>query len=207
MAKVLSGWKARRYAAALLHASIKANELERVEAEIKALAELFNRSPQLVKFLSQPLVPFAEKAQRLRLQLEGRISPITLNFLLAVVKHKRVEAFDHIVQTFVDLVREYRGEVTAEVTTAVPLTEEERAMTIQRLQEITGKKVLLSERVDPSIVGGMRIVVGNKLLDLSLKGHLERIRERLRQVFIAAEPESTSSAPAKEKGGEGNGTP
>jgi ATP synthase F1 delta subunit len=82
-------------------------------------------------------------------------------------------------------VREYRGEVVAEVTTAVPLTDEERAMTLKRLQEITGKKVLLSEKVDPSIIGGMRIIVGDKLLDLSLRGHLERIREHLRQVFIA----------------------
>lgn len=184
MAKVLSGWKARRYAAALLHAAVKAGELERVEAEVKALADMFNRSPQLLKFLAQPLVPFNEKAQRLRRRLEGRVSSVTLNFLLAVVKHKRVEAFDHIVRVFTDVVREYRGEVVAEVTSAVPLTEAERAMTVRRLQEITGKKVLLREKVDPSIVGGMRIIVGDKLLDLSLRGHLERIRERLRQVFV-----------------------
>lgn len=195
MAKVLSGWKARRYAVALLHAAVKAGELDRVEAEIKALAEMLNRSPQLVKFLAQPLVPFSEKAQRLKQRLEGHVSPVTLNFLLALVKHKRIEAFDYIVRVFTDLVREYRGEVVAEVTSAVPLTDEERAMTVQRLQEITGKKVLLSEKVDPSIVGGMRIIVGDKLLDLSLKGHLERIRERLRQVFMAVPTEVTLTEP------------
>jgi len=195
LAKVLSGWKARRYAVALLHAAVKAGELDRVEAEIKALAEMLNRSPQLVKFLAQPLVPFSEKAQRLKQRLEGRVSPVTLNFLLAVVKHKRIEAFDYIVRVFTDLVREYRGEVVAEVTSAVPLTDEERVMTVQRLQEITGKKVLLSEKVDPSIVGGMRIIVGDKLLDLSLKGHLERIRERLRQVFMAVPTEVTLTEP------------
>jgi len=185
--KALSGWKARRYAVALLNAAVKVNELERVEAEVSALAEMLNRSPQLVKFLAQPLVPFSEKAQRLKQRLEGQLSPVTLNFLLTVVKHKRIEAFDHIVRVFTELVREYRSEVVAEVVSAVPLTDEEREMTVQRLQEITGKKVLLSEKVDPSIIGGMRIVVGDKLLDLSLKGHLERIRERLRQVFIATE--------------------
>lgn len=206
LAKVLSGWKARRYAVALLHASLKANELERVEAEIKALTEMFKRSPQLVKFLNQPLVPFDEKAKRLRLRLEGRVSPVTLNFLLAVVKHKRIEAFEHIVQTFLDLVREYRGEVVAEVTSAVSLTDEERAMTIKRLQEITGKKVLLSEKVDPSIIGGMRIIVGNKLLDLSLRGHLERIRERLRQVFVSAPVEAALSDPTDERDSESDGT-
>lgn len=193
MAKVLSGWKARRYATALLLVSVKANELDRVEAEVEALAEMLNRSQQLVRFLAQPLVPFSEKAQRLKQRLEGRVSPITLNFLLTVVKHKRVEAFEQIVRVFVDLVREYRGEVVAEVTTAVPLTDLERTMTIQRLQEITGKKVLLSEKVDQSVVGGMRIIVGDKLLDLSLKGHLERIRERLRQVFIAVNVASSES--------------
>ena len=206
MAKVLSGWKARRYAIALLQAAVKANELDRVEAEVKALSEMLNRSPQLMKFLAQPLVPFEEKAKRLRQRLEGRVSPVTLNFLLAVVKHKRIEAFDHIVRVFADLVREYRGEVVAEVTTAVPLTDEERAMTLQRLQEITGKKVLLSEKVDPSIVGGMRIIVGDKLLDLSLRGHSERIREHLRQVFIAA-PAELAFADPNEEGGEKNGTP
>ncbi len=207
MAKALSGWKARRYAFALLQAAVKAEELDRVEAEVQALTEMFNRSPQLVKFLAQPLVPFDEKARRLRQRLDGHVSPVTLNFLLAVVKHKRIDAFEHIVRVFEDLVREYRGEVVAEVTSAVPLTDHERAITLQRLQEITGKKVLLRERVDPSIVGGMRIIVGDKLLDLSLRGHLERIRERLRQVFISAPVEAALADPTDERSGESDGTP
>lgn len=189
MAKVLSGWKARRYAYALLLAAIKAGELERVEAEVNGLNEMLARSPKLVKYLAQPLVTFSEKERLLRKRLSGRVSPVTLNFLLTTVKHKRIEAFDHIVRVFNDLVREYKGEVVAEVTSAVPLTGEERTMTIQRLQELTGKRVLLREKVDPSIIGGMRIIVGDKLLDLSLRGHLERIKERLRQVFIAAPAE------------------
>ncbi len=189
LAKVLSGWKARRYARALLEVAIKAGVVERVEAELKGLRETFARSPQLVKFLGQPLTPFSDKAKMLRQRLQGRLSEVTLNFLLATVKHKRVEAFDHIVRVFEETVREYRGEVVAQIISAVPLTDEERAMTLKRLQEITGKKVLVSEKVDPSIIGGMRIVVGDKLLDLSLRGHLERIRERLRQVFIVAPAE------------------
>ena len=207
MAKVLSGWKARRYAYALLIAATKAGELDRVEAEVQSLRDLFARTPQLVKFLMQPLVPFSEKERLLRQRLEGRLSPVTLHFLLTVVKHKRAEAFEHIARIFEELVREYRGEVVAEVTSAVPLTDHERAITLQRLQEITGKKVLLRERVDPSIVGGMRIIVGNKLLDLSLRGHLERIRERLRQVFVSAPVEAALADPTDERSGESDGTP
>ncbi|MFA0751927.1 MAG: hypothetical protein RJAPGHWK_001634 [Candidatus Fervidibacter sp.] len=207
MAKVLSGWKARRYAYALLIAATKAGELDRVEAEVQSLRDLFARTPQLVKFLMQPLVPFSEKERLLRQRLEGRLSPVTLHFLLTVVKHKRAEAFEHIARVFEELVREYRGEVVAEVTSAVPLTDHERAITLQRLQEITGKKVLLRERVDPSIVGGMRIIVGNKLLDLSLRGHLERIRERLRQVFVSAPVEAALADPTDERSGESDGTP
>jgi ATP synthase, F1 delta subunit len=207
VAKVLSGWKARRYAQALLLAAIKAGELDRVEAEMQSLSDLFARTPQLVKFLMQPLVPFSEKERLLRQRLQGRLSPVTLNFLLTVVKHKRADAFEHIARVFEELVREYRGEVVAEVTSAVPLTEYERTITLQRLQEITGKRVLLSERVDPSIIGGMRIVVGNKLLDLSLRGHLERIRERLRQVFVSAPVEAALADPTDERSGESDGTP
>ncbi|MFA0767759.1 MAG: hypothetical protein OXFUSZZB_001087 [Candidatus Fervidibacter sp.] len=207
MAKVLSGWKARRYAQALLLAAVKAGELDRVEAEVQSLSDLFARTPQLVKFLMQPLVPFSEKERLLRQRLQGRLSPVTLNFLLTVVKHKRADAFEHIARVFEELVREYRGEVVAEVTSAVPLTEYERTITLQRLQEITGKRVLLSERVDPSIIGGMRIIVGNKLLDLSLRGHLERIRERLRQVFVSAPVEAALADPTDERSGESDGTP
>jgi len=207
VAKVLSGWKARRYAYALLIAATKAGELDRVEAEVQSLRDLFARTPQLVKFLMQPLVPFSEKERLLRQRLEGRLSPVTLHFLLTVVKHKRAEAFEHIARVFEELVREYRGEVVAEVTSAVPLTDHERAITLQRLQEITGKKVLLRERVDPSIVGRMRIIVGNKLLDLSLRGHLERIRERLRQVFVSAPVEAALADPTDERSGESDGTP
>jgi len=207
VAKVLSGWKARRYAYALLIAATKVGELDRVEAEVQSLRDLFARTPQLVKFLMQPLVPFSEKERLLRQRLEGRLSPVTLHFLLTVVKHKRAEAFEHIARVFEELVREYRGEVVAEVTSAVPLTDHERAITLQRLQEITGKKVLLRERVDPSIVGGMRIIVGNKLLDLSLRGHLERIRERLRQVFVSAPVEAALADPTDERSGESDGTP
>lgn len=207
MAKVLSGWKAHRYAQALLLAAVKAGELDRVEAEVQSLSDLFARTPQLVKFLMQPLVPFSEKERLLCQRLQGRLSPVTLNFLLTVVKHKRADAFEHIARVFEELVREYRGEVVAEVTSAVPLTEYERTITLQRLQEITGKRVLLSERVDPSIIGGMRIIVGNKLLDLSLRGHLERIRERLRQVFVSAPVEAALADPTDERSGESDGTP
>ncbi len=185
MPKTLSGWKARRYAQALFLSAGQRGELDRVEAEVNSLNELFTRSPQLVKFLAQPLIPFAEKERRLRQRLSDRVSPVTLHFLLSVVRHKRIESFGHIVRVFNDLLREYRGEVVAEVRTALPLTEEERAKVVQRLQEITGKRVLLTETVDPSLIGGMRIVFGDKLLDLSVRGHLERIRERLRQVYLA----------------------
>ncbi len=185
MPRTLSGWKARRYAQALLLSAAQRGELERIEAEVNSLDELFARSPQLVKFLAQPLIPFAEKERRLRQRLGDRVSPITLHFLLSIVRHKRIEAFGHIVRVFNDLLREYRGEVVAEVRTALPLTEEERATVVQRLQEITGKRILLTETVDPSLIGGMRIVFGDKLLDLSVRGHLERIRERLRQVYLA----------------------
>jgi F-type H+-transporting ATPase subunit delta len=171
VAKVLSGWKARRYAYALLIAATKAGELDRVEAEVQSLRDLFARTPQLVKFLMQPLVPFSEKERLLRQRLEGRLSPVTLHFLLTVVKHKRAEAFEHIARVFEELVREYRGEVVAEVTSAVPLTEYERTITLQRLQEIPRKRVWLSERVDPSIIGGMRRRVGTPRLDLRFRGH------------------------------------
>ncbi|MCS7224497.1 MAG: ATP synthase F1 subunit delta [Armatimonadetes bacterium] len=197
MPRALTGGKARRYAAALLEAAVKAGQLDQVEKELEEWERLVTDQPAIGRFLSHPGQPAGRKIQFLRQRLGGRVSSITLNFLITLVRRGRSDALPHIRMTFQDLVREWRKEAVALVISAVPLTEQERKMTLERLTTLTGKRIILNESVDPSVLGGLRIVVGDKLIDLTVRAHLNHIRSILKQVFFVSASQGTNGDGAK----------
>ncbi len=194
MLRALSGARARRYAAALLESAVKAKQLNQVEAELRQVTRLLESQPALMRFLSHPGLSAGQKIQFLRERLGQQVLPLTLNFLIAVVKRQRTESLPYIVRVFQDLAREWRGETVAQVVSAVPLTPEERDLTIKRLEELTKKRVALKEIVDPKVVGGLRIIIGDRLIDLTVRAHLDHVRSRLRRVFLVTDSGDSSQA-------------
>lgn len=168
---------ARRHAQAAFEIALERDELEGWRDDLGRVAEAMT-DPVLRPFLESPKIPFGEKARILSQWLEG-INPLAMNLAYLLVAKGRLGMVEDLVAEYNCLVDEHRGIAHAEVATAVPLDEEEKGKLVHRLGELVGKQIVLRERVDPSIIGGVVARVGDKLIDGSTKSRLLRLRESL----------------------------
>jgi F-type H+-transporting ATPase subunit delta len=116
----------------------------------------------------------------MRQVLEG-LNPLVMNLMLLLVSRGRLRLLAGIVEEYGRLVDEHEGLAHAAVTAAVPLEPEERQKLTARLGELVGRKISVSEAVEPSIIGGLSIRVGDKLIDGSTKSKFLALRESLKR--------------------------
>lgn len=129
-------------------------------------------------FLTSPVVPAGKKRSVLSALLPN-VSPEVGRFLAILAHRDRLELVPEIAQVFRRLLNEYRGVAVAQVTTAVPIDERQKATIASRLGQRVGKTVTVEMRVDPSILGGVIAQIGDNVLDGSVRGRLERLRRAL----------------------------
>jgi F-type H+-transporting ATPase subunit delta len=170
---------ARRYAAALFAQAKKTDALQRIEADLALVAEAMTRTPMLRSMLAQPQVTEARKKQSLRNAFGDQISPATLAFLNLLVDKRRADLLVTAQAEFTRMSRDYRNVARATATSAVPLTPEQTAALEASLEARTGKDIELETAVDPSLIGGVLVRIGDTVLDGSVRGSLDRLREQL----------------------------
>ena len=110
------------------------------------------------------------------------VAPAAINLVLLMVRRGRPGAIDRMIARFAELLRRERGIVLAEVRTALPLDDGQRAEIAARLRVLTGEQVEMDETVDPDLIGGVAVRIGDRLYDASVRSRLERLRARLTAV-------------------------
>lgn len=171
------GVAARRYAQAIFEIAQERGEIDRWLSDLSLAAEVL-KEPRVARFLINPDISFDKKRQVLSTSL-GDLNPLALNLLYVLVRKGRIQALGDIQREYESLVNEWRGIEVAEVTTAVPLENEQADAVARRLEALTGKKIVLQRYVDPGIIGGLVAKVGDKLIDGSVRGKLAMLREQL----------------------------
>jgi F-type H+-transporting ATPase subunit delta len=175
---VLKGATARRYAQAVFEISQEAGRVDRWRDDVRTIAEyLGNR--RLLFVLSEPKIPYERKELILRDLLADKVQPEALSLALLLVERSLAELAPRISQEFERLYNDYRGQAEAQVTTAVPLDDDLRQQIAGQLQALTGKRILLRERVDPTILGGAIARVGDTLIDGSLRRRFQLLRQQI----------------------------
>jgi len=175
---VLKGATARRYAGAVFEIGVESNSLDSWRADLEKLAEyLGNKRLQFV--LREPKIPAQRKEQVVRDLLEGKVQPQALGLALLLVERDLVDHAPLIYTEFEKRYNDYKGLAVAEITTAIPLDEDLRRQVTNELQQMTRKRILLHERVDPSILGGAIARVGDTLIDGSLKRRFALLRTQI----------------------------
>lgn len=172
---------ARRYALALLTAAEGQNTQETVAADIEFIGRLTHSSRDLRLLFASPIVSIPRKRAVLRELFTGRIQPMTLSFVDLLTKKQREALLPDIVEQFNALRDERLGIVNVDVTTAVDLTAAQQRALHQALEQHTQKKVRVRTVLDPSIRGGLRIRIGDTVLDATVTHKLERLHERFTQ--------------------------
>lgn len=155
-----------------------------VAANLHEVADAVRGSRDLMGVMHHPLLTLDKKKSVLRAVFGGRVRPDVEKFLFLVVEKNRAVMLPQIVDEFDRLVDEFRGESDAEAVTAVPLAPAQIASLEAALQQRFGVKVRLKTRIDPEVLGGLQVRVGDKLIDATVRTQLDRLGERLKRVKV-----------------------
>jgi F-type H+-transporting ATPase subunit delta len=169
---------ARRYAEAAYQIAVRD---EAVEAWLGALAAAEERlsAPDAARLLASPAVPVAGRVELLDRLLGDVAAAGPRNLIALLIRRGRFDELPAVTREFRRLDARRRGLVEATVTSAAPLDDAERAALAERLATMTGQAVETEERVDPALLGGVQIRIGDRLIDGSVRGRLERLRASL----------------------------
>jgi F-type H+-transporting ATPase subunit delta len=174
---------AHPYATALFELAQEQGQVEAVEGDLAALSGLVNESGDFARFLRSPVIVPDEKATAMEAILaRANVSPTVASFVKVVARNGRLFALPQIIVGFRALAAKARGEVSADVTSATPLSREQIGSLAEALKARIGKTVTLSEHVDPSLIGGLIVKVGSRMIDSSLKTKLTAMRIAMKEV-------------------------
>lgn len=173
---------AHRYARALFSLAREEGDVALIRRELDDMARLLAANPDLQRRLFQPLHPVRERREVLKSLCEkGRGSEMIRNFFAYLIEKRRLIAFEAIHDEFNRLADEAAGRVRAQVRSASPLRDQQRARLVDALARRTGKEVELTVQVDPSLIGGAIATVGGLVFDGSLRTQLMLLRGTLTQ--------------------------
>ena len=171
---------ANRYAKALLDVAVKEADPVKAEQDLAAFANLFATSEDLRRALTNPVVPSQAKRAVVQ-QIVDRAKPIAPvgKLMVLLADRDRLEILPDLIEAYRDRLMDFQQVVRAEVVSAIPLSADRAADLQQRLAALTGRKVNLNTRVDPSIVGGLVARIGTTVYDGSVTTQLAKMKERL----------------------------
>ncbi len=173
------GVVAIRHAQAVFQLALEGNEIEKWRGELKTIAATLSQ-PELRAILENPKVHLEEKIGLINRCLP-EVSQLALNFVYLLVSRRRLRLMEQIVSEYEHLADAHEGLAHAEVTTAIPLDEEEWDRLSQRLSQLVGARITLSAKIDPEIIGGFVAQIGDRVIDGSTKSKLNSLRRSLTQ--------------------------
>ena len=174
---------AGRYASALFELARDANQLAETDAGLTAFQRMLDESGDLGRLVRSPVFAAEEQTRALSAVLDkAGIGGLPRNFLLLIARNRRLFAAGDMIKAFRAILARHRGEVTAEVVSAHPLSDAQVADLKRELQSTAGKGVQLVTRVDPSILGGLIVKIGSRMVDSSLKTKLTNLKIAMNEV-------------------------
>jgi F-type H+-transporting ATPase subunit delta len=174
---------AGRYAIALFDLAVEEDRIDEVEDALDRIDALLTESPDFARLVRSPVFSAEEQARSLKaIAAHTQIAGLTANFLQLLVKNRRLFALRDIIAGFRRLLADHRGEVTAEVTSAIPLSEAQTDELKATLKAKTGKAVTLKVTVDPAILGGLIVKIGSRMVDTSIRTKLNALKYAMKEV-------------------------
>ncbi len=172
---------ARRYATALFNTAQQQNVLDTVVQDLDSVLQLMRATPVLQEFWHSPLVPAGRKRDVISKLIGSSYHPLTISFLRLLIDKRREEVLSTVRTEMQLLADRARHLLRAEAVFALAPTPEEQADLQRSLEQRTGEHVDLTVRVDPVILGGVVVRMQDTIIDGSVRGTLERLREQLLQ--------------------------
>jgi F-type H+-transporting ATPase subunit delta len=179
---ILISTVAKRYARAVLEVSIKQRNFSIVLEELESFSKLLESNSLLRTLFVNPSVSKKIKLNVLQgLIAKTKDQELTHNVLKTLIQRDRLKLLEQVILSAEEQFLERQGIMVVEVTTARRLSQEEEGGLVQALQEFTGKKVQLENRVDPTLIGGIITRIGTTLYDGSIQAQLEHLRAKIQE--------------------------
>lgn len=176
---------ARRYAEAFFSIAQEANKIDEYQAELEKVVQTTAEVEGMKEYLAHLLVPSKAKKELIQKIFADQLSPMTMNFLFMVIDKRRESYLEFICKEFVDMADKSRGIQKAELTAAREVPEAELADLAQRISSSTGKQVILNLKVDPTLLGGVKIRMGDQIVDGTVAKKLQLLKNNLKQAKIS----------------------
>jgi F-type H+-transporting ATPase subunit delta len=174
---------AGRYATALFELALEGNALDKVADDLNRFNEALDAFEDLRRLAKSPVFTAEEQGRALAAILDKiKIEGLTKNFLLLVAKNRRLFAAPDMIRAFRAMLARHRGETSASVIAASKLTEAQVTALKQALKAALGKEVMLEQRVDPTLLGGLVVKVGSRMVDSSLRTRLNTLKVAMKEV-------------------------
>jgi F-type H+-transporting ATPase subunit delta len=169
----------RTYANALFEAAKEKGRLERVREELREFVDAVDQIRELRELLLNPQLDSADKVDALSAIL-AEADELVRNFLLLVAEKGRAGELDEIAREFEALVAAEEGILEVQLTTAVELSEEDASKLLDRIEQVSGRRLRATRQVEPELIGGFVLRAGSHRADASVRGRLEGLRRELK---------------------------
>lgn len=171
---------AGRYAAALFDLAKEASSIAGVESDLMKFQALLDESADLTRMVRSPVISTEDQLKAMAAILtKAGISGLAANFFKLITANRRLFTVRDIIKAFLAIAAKERGEVTAEVSSAVALNDAQTADLKAALKAAVGKDVTLNARVEPALLGGLVVKVGSRMIDSSLRTKLQNLKSEL----------------------------
>jgi F-type H+-transporting ATPase subunit delta len=174
-----------RYAKSLIDLAIEQNKLEAIYADILAFKSAIDANPALGLLFKSPIVQGDKKLAVIKKVFASSFNPMTISFMEIVIRKKREYYLPDIALAFIGQYNDINKITTANVKTAVAVSDEVIAEVRSFIEKQTGKKVILETSVNPELIGGLVIQMEDKLYDASISGKLRKAKQELLNTYIS----------------------
>lgn len=180
MAKLVS----KTYAKALFDLAVEGQMVDQILAEYEFVKDSFDEYPEFLEIVKSPKIPVEDKKAILMETYGGKVSETLVSFFKILVDKKRSDVIREVYDDLKIMMDEHKGLVVARVESVVPLDASEIEVLETKLNKVTGKTVTVDNVINPDIMGGLVVKVGDKVVDGSVKHKLDNLKHELAQIII-----------------------
>jgi F-type H+-transporting ATPase subunit delta len=175
---------ARRYAQALFATALKYEVVKSVEDDLNNIVGLLDNDEKFREFVIAPYTGRDQKIEIIVKLFSDRVTALTMQVLRVMLEKRREDEISGVRDEFVTLRRENEGVIFATVTSAFEIDETQRKPLLDKLEKTIGKTIEAEFKLDPQLIGGIRVAYGNYVLDGSIRGALSSLRDKLRHDLL-----------------------
>jgi len=180
MAKLVAG----TYSEALFDVAVEAGKIEAFLDDLNGVVDALETYPEFFEMFKTPKISVDEKKEILENVFDGKISQEVLNFLKIIMDKRRGNEIETITKAYEERVYEYKGIEKATVVSAVPLSDAQTKEIVGKLEALTGKRIEITGEIDKTILGGVTVRIGDRIIDGSVRSRLTDVKEDLARLVV-----------------------